>query len=91
MARGASSKELIIKTIMEAFPDAFLVDGKELRIPMMEAGEECQIKVALTCAKENVPHESGAKPAIEQPMTSSPAMTDEEIEETRALMKRLNL
>ena len=29
-------------------------DGKEIRIPMSEDGIDIQIKVALTCAKDNV-------------------------------------
>ena len=55
MARGADSKLKVQKQILEAFPGAFLYnDGKEIRIPMPEGGEIVQIKVALTCAKENV-------------------------------------
>jgi hypothetical protein len=53
MAKGALSKEIVMKKILETFPGAFVYD-KELRIPMIEGGEEVQIKVALTCAKTNV-------------------------------------
>lgn len=53
MARGACAKEAIIKEVLKHFPGAFL-NGKELRIPYMENGEEVQIKIGLTCAKENV-------------------------------------
>jgi uncharacterized protein YtpQ (UPF0354 family) len=60
MAKGAVSKTNIINKIMEVYPDAFLVDGKELRIPMREDGEEVQIKVSLTCAKTNVSAEGEA-------------------------------
>ena len=90
-ARGSVSKEVIIKKIMEIFPEAFLVNGKELRIPMNEETGEVQIKVGLTAAKDNIPHEGGSEPTMETPVTSSPAMTDEEIQETRELMRRLNL
>lgn len=55
MARGAQSKNIIIKKILETFENSFLYnDGKEIRIPLIEDGEEIQIKVALTAAKENV-------------------------------------
>lgn len=55
MARGAESKLKVQKQILEAFPGSFLYnDAKEIRIPMSEGGEVVQIKVALTCAKENV-------------------------------------
>lgn len=63
MARGAIAKQEVQKKILEAFPGAFLYnDGKEIRIPCQEAGETVQIKVTLTCAKENV--EIGADVAI---------------------------
>ncbi len=55
MARGAVSKSLVFKKILDTFEGAFPYNGgKELRIPMIEDGEEIQIKVALTAAKENV-------------------------------------
>lgn len=53
MAKGAEAKQIVMKKILETFPGAFAYD-KELRIPMIEGGEEVQIKVALTCAKTNV-------------------------------------
>ena len=53
MAKGAMAKEIIISKILETFDGAFKHD-KEIRIPLMENGEEVQIKVALTCAKTNV-------------------------------------
>lgn len=53
MAKGTLSKETVMKKILETFPGAFAYE-KELRIPMIEGGEEVQIKVALTCAKTNV-------------------------------------
>ena len=52
-AKGAESKELIVKKILETFEGSFKYD-KELRIPMIENGEPIEIKVALTCAKTNV-------------------------------------
>lgn len=63
MARGAEAKSKVQKQILEAFPGSFLYnDGKEIRIPMPEGAEVVQIKVTLTCAKENV--EIGADAAI---------------------------
>lgn len=92
MARGSQSKETIIKKIMEIFPDAFLVNAKELRIPMFEDGAEVQIKVGLTAAKDNIPHEGGGEPTSEAPISSEPIeMTQSEIDEVQSLMKRLNL
>lgn len=55
MAKGAIAKQEVMTKIMEIFPDAFQYE-KELRIPILEQGEEVQIKVALTCAKTNVSH-----------------------------------
>lgn len=55
MAKGQESKAIVMKKLMEVFDNAFLYnDGKELRVPMIENGEEVQIKIALTCAKDNV-------------------------------------
>ena len=55
MARGQIAKGEVAKKILESFEGAFAYnDGKEIRIPIMENGEEIQIKVALTAAKENV-------------------------------------
>jgi hypothetical protein len=63
MAKGAESKVKVQKQILEAFPGSFLYnDGKEIRVPMSEGGEQVQIKIALTCAKENV--EIGADNAV---------------------------
>jgi len=53
MARGAVSKEKITNTILQIFPNSFTYD-KEIRIPMVEDGEQIQIKVTLTAAKTNV-------------------------------------
>ena len=55
MAKGAIAKQEVSKKILETFVGSFLYnDGKEIRIPCNENGEIVQIKVALTCAKENV-------------------------------------
>jgi len=52
-ARGAESKEKITQKILETFPGSFIYE-KEIRVPVMENGEQVQIKVVLTCAKVNV-------------------------------------
>lgn len=63
MAKGAVAKQEVSKKILETFAGSFLYnDGKEIRIPCNENGEIVQIKVALTCAKENV--ECGADTAL---------------------------
>ena len=58
MARGAIAKGEVMQKILSSFDGAFTYnDGKEIRVPVIENGELVQIKVTLTCAKENV--ESG--------------------------------
>lgn len=52
-AKGAVSKDIITKQILDTFAGSFIND-KEIRIPMIEDGAEVQIKVVLTCAKTNV-------------------------------------
>ena len=49
MARGQEEKLIVINKIKEIFPEAFEYD-KVIRIPIGDV----QIKVALTCAKDNV-------------------------------------
>ena len=53
MAKGAMSKATIEAKLLEIFEGAFKYD-KEIRIPMIENGEEIQLKLVLTCAKTNV-------------------------------------
>ena len=80
MARGAASKETVKAKILEVFSNAFAYD-KEIRIPMMEDGEEIQIKCVLTAAKVNVEHGGdtaipGAKPKVTAtPMSLATAKT----------------
>ena len=49
MARGAEEKIQIQNQILETFNGAF-VYGKEIRVPVGDV----QIKIVLTCAKDNV-------------------------------------
>ena len=63
MAKGQKSKEAVIEKILSSFEGAFLYNGnKEIRIPRTDDGELVQIKVSLTCAKENV--EPGGDTAV---------------------------
>ena len=57
MARGQEEKLIVINKIKEVFPEAFEYD-KVIRIPIGDV----QIKVALTCAKDNV--EPGGDTAV---------------------------
>jgi hypothetical protein len=92
-ARGSLSKEVITQKLLSTFDGAF-VYGKEIRIPMEEAGEQIQIKVTLTAAKENV--ECGADQAVptssikEGPAPFVP-MTEEEKSEVRNKIAELGL
>ena len=57
MARGQEEKLIVINKIKEVFPEAFEYD-KVIRIPIGDV----QIKVTLTCAKDNV--EPGGDTAV---------------------------
>ena len=48
-SKGAEEKQMVIDKIKEVFPEAFEYD-KAIRIPIGNV----QIKVVLTCAKDNV-------------------------------------
>ena len=53
MAKGAESKNIITNKILEVFEGAFVYD-KNIIIPIVENGENIQIKIALTCSKNMV-------------------------------------
>ena len=100
MARGAVSKEKIIKKILDTFEGSFLYD-KEIRIPVTEDGELIQIKVTLTAAKTNVESGDDVKiPGIEsneinfetQTTTKEKIeVTEEEKQNVATLLKNLGL
>lgn len=92
MPRGQSTKEKITKIILECFPNSF-INGKEIRIAAQEDGEEVQIKVTLTAAKENVDHESNIAPSAEKPnmISSITEPTEEEIERVKELANKLGI
>ena len=55
MAKGNQLKKEILDKMLKVFPNSFLYNnGKELRICGQEDGNEIQVKVTLTAAKENV-------------------------------------
>lgn len=62
--------------ILEVFPNSF-VNGKEIRICGNENGEEIQIKVSLTAAKENIVNET-----VEKPVAAATATEDYTVEIT---------
>lgn len=94
MAKGAATKLNITNKILETFPNSFLYDNKEIRIPAIEDGAEVQIKVTLTCAKVNVDAE-GAVPANKETAPTSSLtnneITEEEKKETINLIEKLGL
>lgn len=95
MARGAIAKENITKQILNTFEGSF-INEKEIRIPYVENGEEVEIKVTLTCAKDNV---RGSASAVNEPVsawtTTEPAaplqVTEEEKKNVKKLLEALNL
>lgn len=65
--RGAVAKQEVIDKILQVFPNAFVHD-KTIRIPTIEDGQEIQIKLTLTAAKDLVaPNADKAIPAAVLP------------------------
>lgn len=102
MAKGAIAKQIVFDKILKVFEGSFMYNGgKECRIPIDEEGNEVQIKVALTCAKDNVsPNgeiERAAAPKEEGMTNSFPAPhkiaepTEEEKQNVADLLKSLGL
>lgn len=101
MARGAEEKTLIQNKILENFEGAF-VYGKEIRVPVGDV----QIKIALTCAKDNVapgadnaipgaPSDTkiaeGAEPTFEGEQKEIKAPSQEELDNVTNLLSSLGL
>lgn len=62
--RGAIAKQEVVNKILEVFPNAFIYD-KTVRIPTMEDGQEIQVKLTLTAAKDLVvPDTDRVVPAV---------------------------
>lgn len=97
MARGTEAKKKITEKILNIFPESFIYNGKEIRIPMLEGTETVQVKCVLTCAKVNV--ESGGDTVV--PMIGNTSttvnssddlkITEQEKKETMELLQSLNL
>lgn len=105
-AKGSVLKGQIMQKILETFPGSFLYnDGKEVRINGIEAGQEIQIKVTLTAAKETVeggtPHPVEISSTVDTiaPITKTPASgenvplepTEEEKQRLAQLLSSLGL
>lgn len=88
--RGSEEKQIIIDKILETFEGSFMND-KELRIPIGEV----QIKVALTCAKDNIDAGGSVSPSsgmVSAGIANAPAEpTEKEIADVQNLLKELNL
>lgn len=103
-AKGAESKSLVTKKILEIFPNAFLYNNdKEIRIPLTEQGEQVEIKVVLSCAKTPVQEaavldwseSSSTTPAAELVPASNeigpPQISEEDRRKVQELMAKLGL
>lgn len=102
-AKGAESKSLVTKKILETFPNAFLYNSdKEIRIPLTEQGETIEIKVVLSCAKTPVREAavldwsgSSSAPAAEPVPAPSeiapPQISEEDRRKVQELMAKLGL
>lgn len=83
--RGAVAKQEVIDKILECFPNAFIYE-KTVRIPMTEDGQDIQIKLTLTAAKDIVePNGDKAIPTaktVSQAVVASSPITAETIQPT---------
>lgn len=91
-ARGSIAKTEVMDKIKTLFPDAFM-NGKEFRIPWTENGERVELKLALTCAKENVGGDAGPAMDFSGPIEEAPPViaepTEEEKQNVRTMMAAL--
>ena len=90
MAKGSSSKEILIAKLKEVYPDSFMYE-KNLIIPFIEDGQKIQLKVTLTCCKTNI--EQGgdiAIPGAQTPTVSAPTNEKTPIEPTSEEKKNIS-
>ena len=102
-AKGSLAKEEIFAKILETFDGSFMFNGgKEVRIPWNENGNDVQIKVTLTAAKEMVSPEGEVMKAAATAVETAPAASfpapkrtaepsDEEKQKVEDLLKSLGL
>ncbi len=91
MARGSASKEIITAKLLSLFDGSF-INGKEIRVPMVEDGSPIEIKITLTAAKDIVGggapvNEVFAPVEISAPVSAEP--TDEEKENVATLLRNM--
>lgn len=96
-ARGSEAKNLITKIILSTFAGSFTND-KEIRIPAIENGEEIQIKLSLTAAKDNLINPCGNAQQTtvisnedETASIEKYALTAEEVEQVNKMLKALGV
>ena len=92
MAKGAISKDKVKEKILEVFEGSF-VNDKEIRIPFVENGEQIEIKVTLTCAKDVIGGGT-ATASVEAtasafPTPAAPAQKVEATDEEKQRLKEL--
>ena len=93
-ARGSEEKLSVLNKIKEVFPNAFEYENV-LRIPVGDV----QIKVVLTCAKDNVevggdtalPGKTVVAPSAVQEQSALVEPSQEELDAINSLMASLNL
>lgn len=93
-AKGSIAKEEIFKKLLETFNGSFMEDAKILRIPTVENGEQIEIKVSLTAAKDILGGGNGGSVeesgSVSQPATPvSAEMTAEEKDRVAKLVASL--
>ena len=101
MARGAQAKAELTEKILEIFPDSF-IDEKTIRIPWTENGEQLELKITLTCAKDVIGGAGGGSittsvsapkeaSAFDNPEPVKVKITESEAQNVAILLSKLNL
>ena len=101
MARGAQAKAELTEKILEMFQGSFL-DDKTIRVPWTENGEQLELKITLTCAKDVIGSAGGGSAAasisapkeasaFDNPEPVKVKITESEAENIAKLLSALNL
>ena len=90
MAKGAETKEKLYNVLKQIFGDSLFKLDKEIRLNTQENGENIQIKIAFTCAKDIVGATSTG--SVSTPVVASlEPMTEQEVADVKELILKLGL
>lgn len=88
--KGNIAKNCVFNTLQKIFPQSFM-DGKELRINLIEGGENVQLKVSCTLSKTPIEVSNDVLNSGPVVISETFNITNEEILAAKELVKALGI